>query len=119
MDYKRRYNKFLNIIEEFIISPAGRFSEENGKLVITVSTICICLFISRPTQEIFELPKATEDIVGNIPIVEHWDDGTIEEPIAIEKIFDRVVYVPTSEPYWDNDDGWSGMAITASTIGYR
>ena len=71
-------NKFFKIIDEFIISPLGYFSNKYGKIAITVSTICICLFITRPINNIVELPKVLEDTVGDIPIIEHWDDGKVE-----------------------------------------
>ena len=73
-----RDSKFFKIIEEFIISPVGEFSNEYGKFVVTVSIVCLCLFITRPMTETIILPKALEDTVGDIPVIEHWDDGEIE-----------------------------------------
>ena len=71
-------NKIIYFLNEFVVYPTGKFSEHNGKLIITICTICICLFITRPMTNNIELPKSVEDTVGDIPIIEHWDDGKVE-----------------------------------------
>ena len=75
---KWRGDKLLKYFDEFILSPLGYFSNEYGKITITVCVICICLITTRPMNNVIELPKAFEDTVGDIPIIEHWDDGSVE-----------------------------------------
>ena len=91
MNKNKRHNKVFEIIENFIMSPLGYFSNTYGKIVISISIVCICLFITRPMTKEFKLPKEAQDIVGNIPIIEHMDDGHVEYTNN-----NRSVYYPDS-----------------------
>ena len=112
MDKKWRDSVF-KVLEEYIISPLGNFSVSHGKLVVAISTICICLFISRPMNNMVILPKAFEDTVGDIPIIEHLDDGKVE---IVETPYSNAEY---GGWYRGNGGMVSGMAIYTSAWGYQ
>ena len=57
---------------------------------------CLCLFLTRPINNKIVLPKNVQDTVGDIPVIEHWDDGKLE---IIEN------------PNFDSDDEKGGVEI--------
>ena len=61
-----------------IFGPCFSLIEEHGKTISVVSTICLTITITNlQTQQIL-LPKDAKDTVGEIPVINYFDDGRLD-----------------------------------------
>lgn len=75
---KQKLDASWKILDKFILQPVSFISVSHGRIIMVVCVICLSLFITRPKGDRITLPDAAQDTVGNIPIIEHMDDGRIE-----------------------------------------
>ena len=61
-----------------IFGPCFSLIEEHGKTIVVLSTICLTITITNlQTQQIL-LPKDAKDTVGEIPVINYFDDGRLD-----------------------------------------
>src|SRR3990167_4339735 len=114
------WRKIIKYIFDEILCPSFSLSQEHGKIIVSVCVIClVIIMVNRETQKML-LPLSFKDTVGEIPIINHFDDvkldnietptkviyQVVEKPVYIERpSYEENYMVTTSDVIWIGDRG--------------
>jgi len=100
-------------------------SKLNFSFIIVLLFMCFCVYKIETEYKgvipLFQLPEVSHNTIGDIPLIEVWDDGTVKDlKEQVKELKQEVSSINSSGQGAQRYDGWGNQTcVTGDSIYYH